>query len=84
MIPTVGKKDKTSICSWRPIALLSCMSRDLERIIARRIAWTAMTYGVLSPQHGGAPFKRSAMDLVAAFTHDVVSEIRECKSYRIN
>ena len=30
-----------------------------------------MTFGVLSPQHGGALPKRSAMDLVAAFTHDV-------------
>ena len=71
MIPKIGKKDKTSVRSWRPIALLSCMGKGLERIIARRIAWTAMTCGVLSPQHGGALPKRSAMDLVAAFTHDV-------------
>ena len=27
--------------------------------------------GTLSPQHGGALPKRSAMDLVASFTHDV-------------
>ena len=71
MIPKVGKKDKTSVRSWRPIALLSCMGKGLERIIARRIAWAAMNYGVLGPQHGGAAPKRSAMDPVAAFTHDV-------------
>lgn len=73
MLPKIGKKDKTSVRSWRPIALLSCISKGLERIIARRIAWTALTSGLLSPQHGGALPKRSAMDLVAAFTHDVES-----------
>src|SRR6201996_9280218 len=71
MLPKVGKKDKTSVRSWRPIALLSCISKGLERIIARRIAWTALTNGILSPQHGGALPKRSTMDLVASFTHDV-------------
>jgi ribonuclease HI len=71
MLPKVGKKDKTSPRSWRPIALLSCLSKGLERIVARRIAWTALTAGLLSPQHGGALPKRSAMDLAAAFTHDV-------------
>ena len=71
MLPKVGKKDKSSVRSWRPIALLSCISKGLERIIARRIAWTALTTGLLSPQHGGALPKRSAMDLVASFTHDV-------------
>ena len=71
MMPKVGKKDRTSTRSWRPIALLSCLGKGLERIVAKRIAWTAMTHKVLSPQHGGALPKRSAMDLVAAFTHDV-------------
>lgn len=74
MIPKVGPgKNQSSVRSWRPIALLSCISKGLERIIARRIAWTALTCGLLSPQHGGALPKRSAMDLAAAFTHDVES-----------
>ena len=71
MITKVGKRDKTSPRSWRPIALLSCLGKGLERVLARRIAWTAMKHGILSPQHGGALPKRSAMDLAAAFTHDV-------------
>src|SRR5947207_11721832 len=73
MLLKVGKKDKSSVQSWRPIALLSCISKGLERTIARRIAWTALTCGILSPQHGGTLPKRSAMDLIAAFTHDVES-----------
>lgn len=71
MIPKVGKKDKSSVRSWRPIALLSCVSKGFERIISRRIAWTALTHRILSSQHGGALPKRSAMDLVASFVHDV-------------
>lgn len=55
----------------RPIALLSCIGKGLERLVARRIATTAITHDVISPQHVGAVPKRSAMDIVAAFTHDV-------------
>ena len=71
MLPKVGKKDKSSVRSWRPIALLSCVAKGLERIVAKRVTWTALTSGILSPQHGGALPKRSAIDLVVAFTHDV-------------
>jgi hypothetical protein len=30
-----------------------------------------MAHNILSPQHGGALLKRSAIDLVASFTYDV-------------
>lgn len=71
MIPKAGKKDRSTPRAYRPIALLSCLGKGFERIIARRLAWTAMTEGILSPQHTGALPKRSAMDLVTAFKHDV-------------
>lgn len=71
MLPKVGKKDKTSPRSWRPIALLSCVAKGLERTIARRMAWTALKSGLLSPQHCGAIPKRSVVDLVASLTHDI-------------
>jgi len=71
MLPKGGKRDKSSPRSWRPIALLSVLGKGLERIIARRIALTALETGVLSHQHLGATPGRSAMDLVASLTHDV-------------
>jgi len=71
MIPKIGKKDKSSPRSMRPIALTSCMGKGLDRIIARRMARIAMAHDILSPQHGGALPKRSAMDLVTSFVHDV-------------
>ena len=70
-MPKVGKRDRTSTRSWRPIALLSCLGKGLERIVARRVAWVAVGHKVVSPQHAGALPKRSAVDLAAAFVHDV-------------
>lgn len=58
MIPKVGKKDRTSPRSWRPIALLSCVGKGLERLVAKRMAWISQSKKVLSPQHGGALPKR--------------------------
>lgn len=71
MIPKPGKKDKTSYRSYRPIALLSCWGKGLERLLAKRMAWQALAAGIISPQQAGALPKRSAMDLVASLTHDV-------------
>ncbi|EDN04709.1 conserved hypothetical protein [Histoplasma mississippiense (nom. inval.)] len=79
MIPKVGKRDRSSVRSWRPIALLSVISKGLERIIARRLAYTALIHGIVSPQHGGALPRRSAMDLVATFTHEVEAAFAQNK-----
>ncbi|KAM4066292.1 reverse transcriptase (RNA-dependent DNA polymerase) [Hirsutella rhossiliensis] len=46
-------------------------SGSLERLIARRLAWASVHYGVLHPQQAGALPKRSAVDLVAALVHDI-------------
>ena len=75
MLPKVEKKDKSSVRSWRPIALLSCMGKGLERLIARRMAWTALQAKLLSPQHAGALPKRSATDLAAALTRDLQAAV---------
>ncbi|RAL59181.1 hypothetical protein DID88_006737 [Monilinia fructigena] len=79
MIPKAGKKDKSSVRSWRPIALLSCIGKGLERLVARRLSWEAIHYGVISPQHGGALPKRSAVDLVASFVYDAETAFAQSK-----
>lgn len=53
------------------ISLLSCLGKGLERLIARRLAWTCVSHGVLNPQQAGALPKRSAVDLVASLVHDI-------------
>jgi hypothetical protein len=71
MLPKPNKRDLTSARAWRPISLLSCLGKGLERLVARRLAWASIHRGVLHPQQCGALPKRSATDLVAALVHDI-------------
>ncbi|RKK10082.1 hypothetical protein BFJ65_g15382 [Fusarium oxysporum f. sp. cepae] len=71
MIAKPGRRDLTEPRAWRPISLLSCLGKGLERLIARRLAWAAVHYSVLHPQQAGALPKRSATDLVTALVHDI-------------
>lgn len=66
-----NKTDYTDVKSWRPISLLSCIGKGLERLFAKRIARIAVVHKVLSPQQAGALPKRSAVDLLACLTHDI-------------
>ncbi|PWI64325.1 hypothetical protein PCL_11268 [Purpureocillium lilacinum] len=52
-------------------ASLKLTRPGLERLIAHRLAWASIHYGVLHPQQAGALSKRSAVDLVAALVHDI-------------
>ncbi|KAL9570491.1 hypothetical protein ACKAV7_005379 [Fusarium commune] len=71
MIAKPGRRDLTEPRAWRPISLLSCLGKGLERLIERRLAWAAVHYSVLHPQRAGALPKRSATDLVTALIHDI-------------
>ena len=71
MLPKPNKRDPTSPYAWRPISLLSCLGKGLERLVARRLAWASIHYSVLHPQQCGTLPKRSATDLVAALVHDI-------------
>lgn len=71
MLRKPNKKDLSNPCSWRLIALLSCLGKGLERLVARRIANTILLYKVVSPQQAGALPTRAASDLLACLTHDI-------------
>ena len=66
-----GKRDKSQPRSYRLIALLSVLGKGLERIIARRLAWEAISQGILPPGYVGALPLRSATDLAALLTDDI-------------
>jgi ribonuclease HI len=71
MIGKANKPDPSRPNAWRPIALLSCLGKGLERLIARRLAYAAINHGVLNPQQFGALPKRAATDLVTCLVHDI-------------
>lgn len=71
ILPKLGKRDRSLPKSYRPIALLSCLGKGLERLQARRIAYLALEAQILSRDQCGAISKRSATDLTTALACDV-------------
>ncbi|POS88395.1 hypothetical protein EPUL_000058 [Erysiphe pulchra] len=65
------KRDLTSPWSWRPISLLPCLGKGLERLVAQRVSSAAITQKSLHPQQFGALRKRSAIDLIGCLIYDV-------------
>ena len=64
MVPKLNKDDASDPRNWRPIALLSVLSKGLERFVARWLAYLAVNEGVLSATHLGAMPRRATLDLV--------------------
>ena len=58
-----GKRDRSLPKSYRPIALLSCLGKGLERLLARRLAHSALKLGILARDQCSAVPKRAATDL---------------------
>lgn len=71
MLQKPNKSDLSSPRSYRPIALLSVLGKGLERLLAKRMSWLAVSQGILHQQQFGALPKRSATDLTTCLTHDV-------------
>ncbi|CEJ82398.1 hypothetical protein VHEMI02464 [[Torrubiella] hemipterigena] len=74
MIPKPNKRDLSSPTAWRPISLLPCLSKGLERAIARRLAFLAIKYKIIPPKLAGALPRRLAIDIVLALIFDIESE----------
>ena len=70
VIPKPNKPDYTNPKAYRPIALLNCLGKVLEKLMASRLSHMAETMGLLHPdQMGGRP-RRSAIDAALALTHE--------------
>ena len=77
IIQKPNKADRSSPRAYRPIALLSVLGKGLERLIARNMAWIAVTYKVLASQQFGALPLCSAVDLTTCLTHDVEEALNQ-------
>lgn len=47
IIPKPDKHNLSNLSSWHLISLLSCLSKGLERIITKRMAYLAIKYDIL-------------------------------------
>ncbi len=71
VLPKPEKQPRHLPRSYCLIALLSCLGKVLERIVAWRLADIALKSRLLSLLHFGAIPGRSAVDAVATLTYDV-------------
>ncbi|KAI5742970.1 hypothetical protein M8J77_013193 [Diaphorina citri] len=69
-LPKPGK-DHTSPSSYRPISLLSCCGKVLEKMTNKRLSWFLEKNGSLNPCQSGGRFKRSTMDNLVSLEHEV-------------
>jgi len=79
MLPKVGKKEGYNLCPRLEAHYLTLLHLKGSRTGHYSTDCLGgpylVTNGILSPQHGGALPKRSTMDLIASFTHDIKAAI---------
>ena len=69
IIPKPNKPAYDVAKAYRPVALLNCLGKILEKIMATRLSWLAEKHQILyRDQIGGRP-QRSAIDAVMALVH---------------
>ena len=77
-VPKKGK-DKKNPRSYRPISLLSCVGKLLERIVNRRLISHLESNSVLSPTQTGYRKFRSSEDQVAYLAQNIEDVLQEKK-----
>jgi len=71
VVPKPRKVDMSDPRSYRPISLLECLSKLLEKVIARRLIFEIGKFNlVLTNQFGGRD-KSSVIDACLSLTHDI-------------
>ena len=72
-IPKAGK-DLSEPASYRPISLLSCVSKVIEKLVNTRLSWYLETHNKLSHTQCGFRKRRSTEDILTQIEH----QIRSC------
>jgi ribonuclease HI len=80
IVPILKKgKDKSKPDSFRPISLLSCVGKLLERMVNRRLLYHLESNGLLAPTQTGYRQHRSTEDQLAYLTQDIEDAFQEKK-----
>ena len=71
IIPKPNKPDYRIVKAYRIVALLNCLGKILEKIMATRLAYLAETQDILHPEQVGGRKKCSAIDAALSLLHDI-------------
>lgn len=75
IIPLHKKGDKTSIDNYRPIALLSSISKILERVIFKRIVAFSLQHNILCDEQHGFRGGRSTTTAMLSFLNNLYDSL---------
>ena len=72
MIPIIKPdKDPMILKSYRPVSMLSCLGKLMERIIYERLNWYIEKNSILLQEQAGFRKKRSAADLITCLENEI-------------
>jgi len=78
VIPILKKgKDKTNPANYRPISLLSCVGKLMERIVTCRLTWYLESQNIISSTQTGYRQHRSTEDQLAYLTQDIENAFQD-------
>jgi hypothetical protein len=77
VIPKPNKADMSSPRSYRPISLLECLGKLLEKVIAKRVTYEVGKHDLVPTRQFGGRDKSSVIDAAMSLTHDIHSAWRK-------
>ena len=75
-IPKPNKPDYREAKAYRPISLLECCGKLLEKIVAKRVLTDSLKYALLPPSQFGSWDHHTAADAVLAVHHSIRSCVK--------
>jgi hypothetical protein len=71
VMPKPGKKDKAALRSYRPITLLECASKWLEKLVNEQMQYECRTFGLIPTNQFGCQQKSLMLDAGLSMTHNI-------------
>ena len=71
VIPKPKKADYSVLKAYRPIALLSCVGKLFEKVLAARLHFDGQKYGLFHPAQFGGTEQHSTVDAGVSLVHRV-------------
>ena len=75
IVPVFKKGDKTQADNYRPISLLSCVSKVLEKVVQKQLILYLRTYCILAKEQSGFRLKHSTYTALIKVTDDWIRAI---------
>lgn len=71
IIPKPNKPDYSKAKAYRPIILLNCLGKLLEKVLARRMQFDAQKYGIMHPCQFGGTIQHNTTDAGIQLVHNI-------------